>query len=33
MGSAIALALAISFDAILLLAQRALSPWRRARAT
>ena len=29
--SVIAIALAIAFDGILLLAQRALSPWRRVR--
>ena len=29
--SVIAIALAIAFDGVLLLAQRALSPWRRVR--
>lgn len=31
MGSAIAIALAIAFDAILLVVQKFLSPWRKAR--
>ncbi|MDQ3103284.1 MAG: ABC transporter permease, partial [Actinomycetota bacterium] len=31
MGSGIAIAMAISFDAILLVLQRVLSPWRKVR--